>query len=129
MKKFKSVFTGYKDMFGEKIFEGDILVGKTDDLHPASVSFKRAVEGLAGDLIELVQSKERDFVKWNYWPPNQEIPREGNNIGNIHYWNWKGHDLKSVAINVKKVGSIFKNPELIMNIDQRKANFEEIHET
>ena len=105
MSKHKLVPTGYKDYVGDDIIEGDILVGLTDGLHPKAFEH---------------DMQERDFVKWNYWNPHQEIPEENGIKGEINYWNWNGHNLKSVAGKVKKVGSIFTNPELLLNIDQRK---------
>lgn len=80
--------TPYKDMEGNPIFEGDILVGKADMLHPMSE------DSWAGGF-------ERDFVKQNY---NPSVPE----------WIWNGAFLKSSAQNTRKVGSIFDTPELLL---------------
>lgn len=84
--KIKLQETGYRDLKGNSIIEGDILVGKTDILHPMA----------QGDL------KERDFVKLNR-NPFSEL-----------FWNWNGHNLKNVCHGVLKVGTIFKNPEILL---------------
>lgn len=103
--KYSPSLTGYKDCYGDEILEGDILVGLTDELHPKALE-----PGM----------QERDFVKWNYWNPNQVIPEENGVRGNISYWNWHGYDLRTVAKKVRKVGSIFSDPTLLLNINQRK---------
>ena len=73
-------------MNGSKIFENDILVGKTDCLHP-----------MARDFAEY-GNKERAVVKY--------MPLSKN-------YSWNGWGLASVAQNCLKVGTLIKNPELL----------------
>lgn len=91
MKK-KGKKTDFKDMHGKPIFEGDILVGKTDREHPMSI----------GALYE------RGHVHRHPMANNPII--EGSTDG----WFWHGHKLDSVAKNVVKIGSIFETPEKLL---------------
>lgn len=80
--------TGFKDMNGTTIMEGDICVGKSDRMHP----FK-------GDDIKV--GIERDYVRRNL---NDSAPG----------WIWNGSFLRSTAPNLLIVGNIFDNPDLLL---------------
>lgn len=94
MNKKKLKDTGFKDCNNNPIKEGDILIGKTDELYP---NF-----GLTGLY-------ERGFVNRHIMLHNPSIPDQFKKG-----WFWNGQRLESVAKNVIKIGNILDNPELLL---------------
>lgn len=86
--------TGFHDSRGVIILEGDILVGKTDQLNP-----RYGTPGLY----------ERDYVTKHKAVNNPLIDKRLTKG-----WFWNGHRLDSVAKNTIIIGNIFTNPELLL---------------